>query len=50
LAKHQGIPREAVAAWAEKFNADEKPFIYHRIPHVLYKGELDTTQIEIITI
>ncbi|MEZ4114191.1 MAG: hypothetical protein R3B65_01950 [Candidatus Paceibacterota bacterium] len=33
----------------EKIKNNEEPLIFHMIPHILYKGNIDTSNLEIIS-
>ena len=50
IAKHQELRSVTLNYYAEQFRTGKSPLLYFRIPHVLYKGTLDTTILEIITV
>jgi hypothetical protein len=49
LAEYQRIPEETLAYWRRmKQEGREKPFLFNHIPHIVYKGVLDTTGVQVI--
>lgn len=50
LSQYAQIPPETIAYYKQKISVREKPLMFHFIPHVLYKGTLDTTGLEIIKV
>ena len=50
IAKHQELPDVTLNYYAKQFDAGKSPLLYFRIPHVLYRGTLDITDLEIVTV
>jgi hypothetical protein len=48
LRKLSDFPNEARRYYRERFAAGERPLLFHGIPHILYKGALDTQEFEVI--
>jgi hypothetical protein len=46
--EYQTVPKETIAYYKEKFAAKERPLFFHFVPHILYKGALETSQLEIV--
>ncbi len=44
------MPQETKDYYKEAIGKRERPFSYHRIPHILYKGTLDITNQSIISV
>jgi len=44
------IPPRALAYLEDKLRKNEQFFTHHKMPHILYKGTLDVSNIEIITV
>ncbi len=47
---YQTIPNETIEYYKEDLSLGKDPLTFHLIPHILYKGTLDVSRIEIITI
>lgn len=50
LADCTHIPEGTQTYYKEEFLAGRKPLLFHGIPHILYKGTLDVTDLPIITV
>ena len=50
LAKHQELREVTLRYYEEQYSLGKSPLLYYMVPHVLYRGVLDTRQLEIITI
>jgi len=50
LQKYSIIPDSTKEYYKEMFLENKKPLLYHRIPHILYKGTLEISNLEIITL
>jgi hypothetical protein len=48
--KYSEIPELTKAYYKEKFAKNEQPLLYAKIPHILYKGSIDTKNIKRIKI
>lgn len=46
---YKEIPVATLEYYKEKKLAGENPLIYQFVPHVLYKGNLDTKSLEVVT-
>jgi hypothetical protein len=47
---YRTIPPETIEYYKKKKAEGTQPLLFHLVPHVLYKGIIDTTGLEIITI
>jgi len=50
VAKFSQIPQETKDYYKETIQKGGRPLLYHRIPHILYKGALDVTNLPIISV
>ncbi len=50
MGNYSKIPPRALAYLESMLRKNEQFFTYHKMPHVLYKGTLDISNIEIITV
>ncbi|OGH69242.1 MAG: hypothetical protein A2754_04190 [Candidatus Magasanikbacteria bacterium RIFCSPHIGHO2_01_FULL_47_8] len=50
LAQFSSMPQSTKDYYKEMIAKGERPLLYHGIPHILYKGNLDLTGIPIITV
>ena len=50
IAKFSHMPQATKDYYKEIINKSERPLLYHRIPHILYKGSLDTVDMPIISV
>ena len=48
IAKFSHMPQATKDYYKEIINKGERPLLYHRIPHILYKGSLDIIDMPII--
>lgn len=44
------VPKVSKEYFREKYSAGEKPLLFLGIPHILYKGEIDVSNVEIVTV
>lgn len=44
------MPQSTKDYYKEMVDKGERPLLYHRIPHILYKGNLDLANISVITV
>lgn len=44
------VPRISKEYFREKYSAGEKPLLFLGIPHILYRGTLDTTNLPVVTV
>lgn len=44
------MPEATKEYYKEMIRVGRNPLLYHRIPHILFKGELDTVKLKIITV
>lgn len=49
VGKYSNIPEETREYYRETISKGEKPLLYHKIPHILYKGKIDISDLEIFT-
>ncbi|MBM3232960.1 hypothetical protein FJZ18_02210 [Candidatus Pacearchaeota archaeon] len=50
LEKYNKIPEKTKTYFKKRYKEKKKPLLFHLIPHILYKGELDISKCEVITI
>ena len=50
ILKYSTMPGATKDYYKESIAQGERPLLYHRIPHILYKGSLDTTNLPILTV
>ena len=50
LQEYSIIPKSTKEYYKEMFLENKNPLLYHRIPHILYKGVLEINNLEIITL
>ncbi|MES2216529.1 MAG: hypothetical protein V4481_04520 [Patescibacteria group bacterium] len=48
IEEYRKVPQVTLDYYKEKFDAGERPLLFHHIPHILYKGAIDVTGVEII--
>jgi len=44
------VPEETIKYYKDKKSEGVRPLLYHLVPHILYKGNIDTKGLEIITV
>lgn len=49
LEKYSHLPDETKEYYKEMFSQHKKPLLYHRVPHILYKGSIDISNVKRIT-
>lgn len=50
VAKFSSMPQATKDYYKEMIDKGERPLLYHRIPHIPYKGTLDITDLPIISV
>lgn len=50
VAKYAVIPSSVKAYYTEMLAQGKHPLLYHKIPHILYKGTLDITKLPIVSV
>jgi len=50
LPYYSQIPDFTKNYYRERYESGDRPLLYHGVPHVLYKGEINTANLEIITV
>ena len=50
LEQYSHLPRETIDDYKKLLNEGKAPFLYHRVPHILYKGTLDISGCTIISV
>lgn len=48
IAEYGTVPPETIAYYKEKFSAKERPLFFHHVPHILFKGAIDTQSLEVL--
>lgn len=46
IAEYRTVPRETKEYYKQQQVLGKRPLFFHRVPHVLFKGTIDTTRIE----
>lgn len=46
--KYTAIPQSSIEYWRRELQGGRKPLMFLYVPHILYKGALDTTHAEIV--
>ena len=44
---YKKIPKETINYYKKKISNNEKPLLFHGIPHILYKGTIDVSRSEV---
>jgi hypothetical protein len=47
---YRKVPSETIEYYKACKAKGERPLLFHGVPHILYKGTIDTTGLEIITV
>lgn len=47
---YREVPSETISHYKERHAEGNRPLFFHYVPHILYKGSIDTSRIEIITV
>lgn len=50
VAKYSSMPQASKDYYRETISLGKRPLLFHRIPHILYKGKLDISGLEIVTV
>jgi hypothetical protein len=50
MTEYQTVPQETLDYYKEQRALGERPLFFHRVPHILFKGTVDVSGIEIIEI
>jgi len=50
LAEHNNVPEMTKQYFKETYEQDERPLLYAGIPHVLYKGTIDISDVPIVSV
>lgn len=50
ISEYSLMPQATKDYYKEMISEDKRPLLYHRIPHILYKGVLNTAMVEIVSI
>lgn len=50
ITQYSELPQETKDYYKEMISQDKKPLLYHKVPHILYKGSLDTSKIKKISL
>jgi hypothetical protein len=48
LEQYTQLSNETVKDYKKRINQGERPFLYHRVPHILYKDSLDVSDVQIM--
>ncbi|CAN5546549.1 hypothetical protein BH10BAC5_BH10BAC5_08840 [soil metagenome] len=46
LARHVNIPDETIEYYREKLSQDKRPLLFHLVPHILYKGSINISNVK----
>ena len=44
------VPQETIEYYKQKKAEGLRPLLFHLVPHILYKGSIDTKGLEIVTV
>jgi len=44
------VPKETLDYYKKQWSKGERPLFFHRVPHILFKGTIDTKNLEIIVL
>lgn len=47
---YRKVPEETIEYYREENKEGRRPLLFHLVPHVLYKGNIDTTGLEIVRV
>jgi hypothetical protein len=50
IARYSKVPQETIDYYKEMYKQGEKPLLFHKIPHILFKGELDVSSFKKILV
>ncbi|HEY4499177.1 MAG TPA: hypothetical protein VJH94_03895 [Candidatus Paceibacterota bacterium] len=50
MEEYRTVPPETITYYREQFARGKQPLFFHRIPHILYQGTMETKELEIITL
>lgn len=50
MSTYRTVPSETIEYYKQKKFEGEKPLLFHLIPHILYKGKINTDGLEIVTV
>ncbi len=50
IEKFSSLPQSTKDYYKKMIDKHERPLLYHRVPHILYKGTLDITNLPIISV
>jgi hypothetical protein len=50
IAQYSAMPKETRDYYKEMFSQGKNPLLFHKIPHILFKGSLDTSNIKKIAV
>ena len=50
IEQYARFPQETLAYYKEMLSARKKPLLWHRVPHILYKGAIDTKNLPSISV
>ena len=50
MSEYRKVPAETIGYYKRKKREGVRPLLFHLVPHVLYKGEINTRGLKIITI
>lgn len=50
LSKYNSIQEDTINYYKREVREGRKPFIFHLVPHILYKGSIDIRQCEVIQV
>ena len=50
IARHKEIPQVTLEYYSQEYTKAINPLLYYRVPHILYRGVLETTNLEKVTV
>jgi len=50
MERYSNLPKGTKAYYKEEIAQGLRPLLYHLVPHILFRGELDTTSLTVVTV
>ena len=47
---YRNVPEETIEYYKQKKSEGVRPLLYHLVPHILYKGDIETKDLEIVIV
>jgi hypothetical protein len=46
--EYRTVPPETLEYYKEQFSLNKRPLFFHHVPHILFRGTIETTKLEVI--